>query len=469
MSRMIRSMVALATLTALPTVAHAGNDDTYFMSGEAALMGGAVVALGQGAGMVWYNPAGLGSIHRSQYDLTLSGVAYQRRLVPDGVVVVVPGDMGNVELPAELDGSRATTIAPAAVYARRFGKVTLGAGFFTSRDEVIRLNVSDASPAVGGSTTTTLIDIDIAETRYHLGGGLGFELLGGALKLGASVFVVYDGANDSASIGASIASPDDERIDLTAAALNDSDRWALAAHIGAQVHPTEWLQLGLNVRLPMLLLKDNPDDSTLIQAGVQVLDPMTNELTGATTSIYQPSRPAAGVGQLEPMRLMLGAGLLLGGVKIGLGFDYSPPLRTLDVRRPGDPDPDYLVDRTSVWNLRAGTLIPINDTLALGAGVFTDRSAAPTPTSGLTDYRVDYYGGTLGIRTDTPVGLREGEHAETLVFRTTVAVRYAYGTGESRQSRIDFSTGELPIPSPGELVDVQFHELYIFIGSSLMF
>ncbi len=461
--------LVLGASIAAPGVARAGNDDTYFMSGEAALMGGAVVALGQGSGMVWYNPAGLGSIHRNQYDLTLSGVAYQRRLVPRGVVVAVPGDMGNLELPAELDGSRATTIAPSAVYARRFGKVTLGGGFFTSRDEVIRLSVSETAAAAAGSTATTLIDVDIAETRYHLGGGLGMELLGGDLKLGASVFLVYDGANDSASVGASIATPMNERSELTAAVLDDSDRWALATHLGAQVHPTDWLQFGLTVRLPILLLADNPDNSTLVQAGVQAIEPMSGELRGETTSVYVPSRPAADFGQLEPTRLMLGAGLLLGGVRVGLGFDYSPPLQALDVREPGAADPEYLVDRTSVWNLRLGALFPLSDSLALGAGAFTDRSAAPTPDSLLTDYRVDYYGGTLGLRSDTAVGLAAGEQAETLVFRTTVAVRYAYGTGEARQARVDFTSGGLPALTPGELVDVQFHELYVFIGSSLMF
>lgn len=466
----VTRLLAIAALLSSASLARAGNDDTYFMSGEAALTGGTVVALGQGAGMVWYNPAGLGSIHRNQYDLTLSGVAYQRRLVPRGVVVVAPEDMGSIELSAELNGSRATTIAPAAVYARRFGNVTLGGGFFTSRDEVIRLNASESVPATGDSLAITLIDADIAETRYHLGGGLGFELFDGALKLGASVFVVYDGANDSASIGASISNPAGERSELTAAVLDDSDRWALAGHLGAQVRAAEWLQLGLTVRLPILLLKDNPDTSTLIQLGFQSLDPATGELEGATGSAFVESRPRAGVGQLEPVRIMLGAGVILNGSRIGIGFDYSPSLRAHDVREPGATDPSYLVDRTSVWNLRVGGLIPLSEKISLGFGGFTDRSSTPTPTmrSALTSFQVDYYGGTLGLRLDTPVRV-EREDVDTLVFRTTLALRYAYGTGRGRGARMDFIGGGLPALGAGDLVDVQFHEVYVFVGSTLMF
>lgn len=435
MSRLSLTLTTIVVLLA-PGPAHAGNDDTYFMSGEAALMGGAVVALGQSSGMLWYNPAGLGAIHRNQYDVTLSGGAYQRRRVEGGLRLTLPGATGDVELRSDLDGSRTTTIAPAAVYARRFGKVTLGAGFFTSRDEVIRLSSFDRTPTDTGEQAETHLDFDVAETRYHIGGGLGFELLGGTLKLGLSLFAVLDGTNDSLAVGASLSDPADpmgERAESTGVALDDSSRWALATHIGAQVHPTDWLQLGLTLRLPMLLLSDSPDNSAFLQAGRQERDPATDEIRGATTSTSVGPRPSAGVGQLEPMRLMLGAGLLLGGVRVGVGFDYSPALEALDVRQPGATDPEYLVRRTSVWNLRAGALVPASDTIAIGFGLFTDRSARPTPQS-FGEFRVDYYGGTFGLRIDTPVGLAEDEEAETLVFRTTLALRYAYGSGDTRSS-----------------------------------
>ncbi len=240
MSRLSLTLfVAVFALAMAPDRVRAGNDDTYFMSGEAALMGGAVVALGQGAGMVWYNPAGLGAIHRSQYDLTLSGGAHQRRIVPGGLRLTVPGAMGPVELRSDLDGSRGTTIAPSSVYARRFGSVTIAGGFFTSRDDVIRLSAS--SRRTDGGEVVSLFDLDIAETRYHIGGGLGFELMGGMLKLGASVFVVYDGYQDSLLLGASVGAPTGERSELTTAGIDDSGRWALATHLGAESEQAETL------------------------------------------------------------------------------------------------------------------------------------------------------------------------------------------------------------------------------------
>ena len=461
------SLAALLIVVLGASTAHAGNDDTYFMSGEAALMSGAVVAVGQGAGMLWYNPAGLGHIDRSRFGVSVSGVAIQRRLVPDGLVLRLPDGETNR---LTFDGSRATTIAPAAVYAKHAGPLTLGVGFFTSRDDVIRLAAADQVTGTAGDSALAQIDVDIAEFRYHIGGGAGVELLGGRLRLGAALFAVYDQTGDTASLATSQSLGDGSRTDVSATALDHSTRWGLAGHLGMQVQPNERLHFGLAFRFPILLLTDAPDNSTTLQAGTVRVDPVTGERGGGSTLIFEGSRPSASVGQLEPLRLMLGAGLTWGETRLGIGFDFSPSLQALDVRAEDVLEPEYLVARTSVWNVRAGALVPLKRNLLLGFGLFTDRSSEPTP-RGPTDFRVDYYGGTAGIRFETPVRVAvDGEARKPLVFRTTLSARYAYGVGDTRGFRIDFAAEDVAtLFAAGDLLDVRFHEVYGFLASSLLF
>ena len=241
----------------------------------------------------------------------------------------------------------------------------------------------------------------------------------------------------------------------------------MTAHVGAQVQPVDWLHFGVALRLPVLLLVDRPDTSTLLHVGVEGADPDTGEPIGQSRVLFEDDRPAAGVGMLEPMRLMLGAGAVVNGTRLSLGFDFSPGLQSLDVRRPGAGDPDFLVDRELVWNLRAGALVPLGGGLGVGAGAFTDRSAERTPTEfGVT--KVDYYGGTLGLRLDTPVRLARSERAESLIFRSEIAARYAYGSGQTPTLRFEFDDA-LPFPASGEAVDLQFHEVYVFVASSVLF
>jgi hypothetical protein len=152
--------------------------------------------------------------------------------------------------------------------------------------------------------------------------------------------------------------------------------------------------------------------------------------------------------------------------------DYSPPLTDLDVRTPaqraGGASPRYVVDRTHLVNLRAGGYYAISDIFAVGGGVFTDWSPERRPRD-LGDFRVHFYGLTAGIRTDTKVNLHN-ERVDTLIFRTTISARYAYGKGTTPVLGYDQSTPTLVFDAAtGELRNVRFHEVYICLGSSLLF
>ena len=107
----------------------------------------------------------------------------------------------------------------------------------------------------------------------------------------------------------------------------------------------------------------------------------------------------------------------------------------------------------------------------LGAGLFTDRSGAGTPAA-FPDYRVDYYGATRGLQAREDRAPPAGEDGSTLRFSTTIALRYALGIGQS--TRIEFDFRDAPETGlvgrvDGELVDVRYHELSLYVGSGLDF
>ena len=82
----------------------------------------------------------------------------------------------------------------------------------------------------------------------------------------------------------------------------------------------------------------------------------------------------------------------------------------------------------------------LSDTLALGGGVFSDRSPLRKQIK-VGEHRVDYYGVTIALDLTSPYGIveRDGEQfsrAKPLDFGTTLAFGYALGVGELNQLTI---------------------------------
>ena len=88
------------------------------------------------------------------------------------------------------------------------------------------------------------------------------------------------------------------------------------------------------------------------------------------------------------------------------------------------------------------------------------------------DARVDYYGFALGWKHLNSVRLQSGEDASTLNFSTTIALRYAFGLGESTRIRFDFrhaaADGGVERIAD-ERVNVVYHELSLYLGTGLEF
>ncbi|MCA9624239.1 MAG: hypothetical protein KC731_34680, partial [Myxococcales bacterium] len=138
---------------------------------------------------------------------------------------------------------------------------------------------------------------------------------------------------------------------------------------------------------------------------------------------------------------------------ISLDGDILTPLANADLQ----------VDRRIDFNLRLGGIVGITPSWALGAGIFTDRSGETSPLAS------DFYGGTLGVRYRNERALDpQKEEEDRLVFETTVALRYAYGSGSASTLIIDVDdAGEIYL-SDG-VTSFTAHEIGLHVGGALRF
>jgi hypothetical protein len=181
--------------------------------------------------------------------------------------------------------------------------------------------------------------------------------------------------------------------------------------------------------------------------------------TVAASTVDHDPIGAEGTGFSRPPRFIGGAAKRVGA------FELSGELEV----RPAGIGGVY-ADRPVV-NGRAGALWFAAENTSFGAGVFSDRSGAAPPVT-FPESRVDYYGIAAGWKQHHSLKLRKGEEASSLLFSTTVAVRYALGLGESTRIRFDFRD----TPNSGlvgrvadEKVDVVYHEASVYLGTGFEF
>ena len=145
-------------------------------------------------------------------------------------------------------------------------------------------------------------------------------------------------------------------------------------------------------------------------------------------------------------------------VRGGLAYKMDRGWLGVDVDMAMSLDRDEEVaSRDFRWNLHVGGMYELSNTIALGAGVFSDRN--PERVLG-----VDYYGLSFGGRFTSSHALeQDGE----IVFVTTLGARYAYGSGDFAGIQVpDFDAGTGFERSVGKSRN---HELSLNLGSAVRF
>lgn len=422
--------------------ARAGNDDEVPIGGQAALAAGAVTATASDGAAAWYNPAGIAAVTRDTVDV--SGSVFSLRVydLPD----FISASTGDASHAREVE---LVSIPTAVTLVRPIGdRVRLGLGLFVPRTSnvAIRESLRTEMPV----TSLFVLDVATQYESYHGGASIAWAPTD-RLRIGAMLGGVYRSEDARAQLFGGLQAPDG----ATAAfgTTIDASLWTIGLELaaGVQWDPTDSLSLGLSVRSPTLdLFSSFSRDvvtTTAVAGGmtepmIQLL-PEANDSSGFRVTSRAPPRVRAGIAWRSPRAW------------IALDADVQPAWS----------DAELAVDRELVWNVRAGGIVRVSDSLAIGGGLFTDRAPDPPP-SGFADGRIHYYGGTVGLQLDNAHDLAEDEDADTIVFSSTLALRYAFGKGELGGMFIDFGSENV---FETQIIDVAAHEIGVHLGSALYF
>lgn len=420
------------------SVAHAGNDDSFFHDNQAALTGGATIGGGTGAGMLWYNPAGLAANDRGRVEVTASAFTLRLRSADDFFSV------GGTS--QDLSSIGFLTVPTALSIVRRLGEGWYaGIGSYTTRqdtlDEEFFLETSDGDAATYRLASTTV------QNNF----GLGLGGIVGPFRIGLSAFVVLDNQtlNETVSF---IRESDD--IDVAAIGLIDENqasmtRLGLELVFGLQWAPVDAFSVGLILRGPRFRLKDDV-----------VVNDTSIDATGGADASADASRGRATTEESVdilsyPLRMGLGFQLQSeSGVRVAFDAEYSTALSI------------SLTTWQSQWNLRFGVSYDATENLVIGVGAFTDRFRGRelTPVIG-----GDFYGGSAGLTSRKRLAIRE---EGDIVFTTTVVARYAISpNARLRGGALDVSQVNADgtvFFEPG-LRSARLQEFSIHLGSGLDF
>jgi hypothetical protein len=235
--------------------------------------------------------------------------------------------------------------------------------------------------------------------------------------------------------------------------------------------------LGLTVRSPGLGLLNSYTQRSYLTLGFDsaALDDEDDGATDTRRTFYQPASAEVTewrAAWVLPVRVRLAVAHLIGQSWWSFDMDYQPPITGAE-RIVGERM-FRSADRTGVLNARLGGKWIVNDTFAVGAGLFTDRGAEKLGAVGRG--RFDFYGVACGIELGNVHRLAADERARTLRFSTSVGARYAFGIGETvtmelpylydfLQSAID--TGSFSLEQ--RATRAYAHELTLNLGAGIYF
>ena len=156
----------------------------------------------------------------------------------------------------------------------------------------------------------------------------------------------------------------------------------------------------------------------------------------------------------HPMRVHLAVAKRFDWGQIGLEAEVAPPVPAGASRL--------------AYNVRLGARFHFSDTLLGGLGVFTDRSSDLAPSAFWAE-QIDYYGASVGMELQTPLGLTPSEDrdSETITLASTFALRYAYGTGTV--GGLKLTADEVDADFAFVNAGVTVHDISLYVGASLRF
>ena len=379
------------------------------------------MVLGRDAASVWYNPSSIASTHRFRFDASATGYGLKVTRAPGSMVART-----EERVLRSTGFERQLQVVPSAasfVFGWPGRDFALALSFHTPR-----FSETEARQRIGGRNRVgnyafeqEANTVNIVR-RHHAGLSLAGELAD-ALRLGAAVAVLYD---KDVGFTRFVADSDDPSTGASGSYIADLDSASRVAglelSLGMQGELTPWLHAGAMFRTPAAVVWQRFDGGQTV--GVSLVEPDGAAFTETSTD---PSTRGGAPRWLTPWTVAAGLGITVHRLDVEVNAEAAPAKRNVgDAWR-----------QRAVWNVRAGWSYRLSRRWILGTGVFTDRTtavvAAPYPA-----VIIHRYGGSLAVRFRKPVALARTERVRRLVFETTVAVRYAFGLGESGSIRASY-------------------------------
>lgn len=446
MRKYARALAAAAACAAgsISGAARAGNLDSFYFGGEGALQGGAITADALGGGAIWYNPAGLARMPGLRIDVSVNAYALRFGGHPD-FSAGLPGT--RVERLTTLD----LNVVPSALtVTRNFGPVGLGLGVFVPAQRTTFLRTQILKPE-GPDNPGVRLGLDLYERTQEYAAGPSFGVtLHPAVDFGASLLFDYRTLLSTASINGSTSSRGEETAFLDHATV-DVQQVGARLVLGVKLRPGRASRIGFTLRLPAWQFYEvrQSVNQELSSDGSSPAAAAFDGRIGVTTSV------------LSPARFHCGYSRDFGPTRIAADVSYQAPLRG------GGTEQDF----TPVLNARLGGRRKIAETVAVGGGIFTDRSPARTPQR-FGDAKLHYYGVTAALEFGQPYtvsarGSKRLDPPGVMIFGTTIGVSYALGLGDIVRAQVGTSADSAvffqEVPSR-----VVAHEFTLHIASALM-
>lgn len=436
--------------------AWAENREINPLGNEAALAGGAVVALGRDTGSIYYNPAGLGAMRRTQFNLSTQAVQLRARVIP----YAVAADLGGGRLDGATLSSFQVLLMPSSLaVTRHLGRgVTIGVGYFAPNYDYYDYGAQIENQGPNGQYRAR-VQVDGWIYRYHAGPSIGWQPHP-RFRIGASILFTYGWRREEGRLWMwSAEGPEDAEVEATLSTDLDSKRsiYGGEAVLGLQWEIVKNLHFGLSVRTPRFVAFERHRSYALTVATHHDPDRNSRDLFSFDDTPAPSQR-----GRVAPMRLTAGLAYALPRRLgwVSAEFDFSPKLRL----------PHLESDIRAVANARVGARLRTAENMFFGVGAFTDHEDEVRART-FPHFRMNYYGVTSGVEFLSPVRLGKRERARTIVFSTCIAVRYAYGRGSATGVKLNFSFADKGILdyAPAVIEPVAFHLLAGHLGMGTYF
>jgi hypothetical protein len=424
--------LAVVALALAAGRAAAQNADGVLLGMEAATTGGAVVATAGDAATAFYNPAGLAAVEGPTAQFSASAYSVSRMHLGRFVDTTLPWTTTAQSVRA----SSFFSVPAVAAYAMRLRPgLGVAAGFWVPSHEEVSLasDLETGGPwTPGGSVTRATYEQHLSVSqkldRTCFGAAAGLSV-GSRVRVGLSGFVTYDASEDFVSLFAAATTdspvPEERGGTLTFTSGGAPVQFALRFGAGAQWDAAPWLRLGVAAKTPSLVLARRGTIS--VRSAQAALFPGVPPTVAFSQTQGEPLRLQ------EPWRIAAGGAVAVGGWSLRAEGDWQAAVS----------------GQRAVANVRLGALHDGGD-VRWGAGLFTDRTRELASSGGLA---VDYYGATAGVfYRPSPVRAARAR-GEAWDLWTSLAVRYAYGTGEAMGLGLAPLGGAAEPPSASVRVD----------------